>query len=218
VLPVLESKYSYSACTLSSGYLAGPSSTGGKFACGGSATAYPANFLNLTGTGNEWSTVGPGGVLTSTNSPALYNYGALNYFQRPDERYTAGAFLHYEFNEHATVYSHTMFMDDRTVAQIAGSGDFATNLSFNCSNPFLSASELGLLCGGSTAGTTNPLVYILRRNVEGGGRQDSFEHMDFHQVLGVKGKINDAWNYDVTYNMSLVNLNSDNLNYFRRII
>ena len=50
---------------------------------------------------------------------------ALNYFQRPDERYTAGAFLHYEFNEHATVYADTMFMDDHSVAQIAQSGAFS---------------------------------------------------------------------------------------------
>jgi iron complex outermembrane receptor protein len=211
VLPAVGSQYSYSACTLGSGYLAGPSSTGGKFTCAGSATAAPTNFLN--GTTGQFSTVGPGGVLIP-NTASLFNYGALNYFQRPDERYTAGAFLHYEFNEHATVFMNTMFMDDYTLAQIAPSGDFATNGVFNCSNPFLSASELGLLCGGSTAGTTNPNILILRRDVEGGNRQNSLEHMDFHQVIGIKGKIDDVWNYDATYNYSLVDLNSDNYNYF----
>ncbi len=210
VLPVLESKYSYSACTLGSGYEAGPSASGGKFVCGGSATANPTNFLN--GATGAFSTVGPGGSLVA--GPSLFNYGALNYFQRPDERYTAGAFLHYEFNEHATVYANTMFMDDQTVAQIAPSGDFATNGVFNCSNPFLSTAELGLFCNGSTAGTSNPNILILRRDVEGGDRQQSIEHMDFRQILGIKGKINDVWSYDATYNFSLVNLNSDALNYF----
>jgi outer membrane receptor protein involved in Fe transport len=209
VLSAIGSQYSYSACTLGSGYL-GPSGTGGKFTCAGSATAYPANFLN--GVTGQWASVGPGGALAP--GPVLYNYGALNYFQRPDERYTAGTFLHYEFNEHATVYAHLMFMDDHTEAQIAGSGDFGGNGAFNCSNPFLSAAQMGFFGCTSTAGMTNPLVYILRRNVEGGGRVQDLEHMDFHEVLGVKGKIDDVWNYDVTYNYSLVNLNSDADNYF----
>ena len=102
------------------------------------------------------------------NTLQLFNYGALNYFSRPDERYTAGAFLHYEFNEHATVYANTMFMDDFTVAQIAPSGDFANNGSFDCANPFLSASERSYFgcAGGGTAGLTNPNILILRRDVE----------------------------------------------------
>ena len=211
VLPVLEAKYSSSACTLFSGYVAGPSNSGGKFVCGGSGTANPTNFTNLN-TGIEYAE-GPGGVVAPGVN--LYNYGALNYFQRNDERYTAGAFLHYDFNEHVTVYDHFMFMDDRTSAQIAGSGDFGANVGvFNCSNPFITPSELQVLCGGSTAGTTNPNVLIQRRNVEGGGRVESIEHMDIHEVLGVKGKIDDAWSYDASFNWSLVNLNSDALNYF----
>ena len=216
VLPVLEGQYDWSACSLTSGYLGtggGPSGSGGhngKFNCGGSETAYPLNIIN--GNTGAVSTVGPGGVLVP--GPALYNYGALNYFQRPDERYTAGAFMHYDFNEHATVYENFMYMDDRTAAQIAASGDFATANSVNCANPFLSTSELGLLCGGSTAGFSGSQFYFARRNIEGGGRVQSIEHSDFREVLGVKGKINDVWSYDASFNYSLVNLNSDALNYF----
>jgi iron complex outermembrane recepter protein len=215
VLPVLEDKYDWSACALASGFLGtsgGPSGSGGtngKFKCGGSEVGNPTTLINsITGATVH---VGPGGSLLP--GPALYNYGPLNYFQRPDERYTAGAFMHYDFNEHATVYENFMYMDDRTVAQIAPSGDFDTNGVFNCSNPFLSAAQLGFLCGGSKAGTTNPNVYILRRNVEGGGRQNAIEHSDFREVLGVKGKIDDVWSYDASFNYSLVNLNNDNLNF-----
>ncbi len=225
VLPAVGSQYSYGACSLGSGYLGtkgGPNGSGGingRFDCLGSATAFPANLLNGT-TGQVGSipagtfgTVGPGGTVVP--GPATYNFGALNFFQRPDERYTAGAFLHYEFNEHATVYMNTMFMDDRTVAQIAPGGDFATNGVFNCSNPFLSSSEnLAFGCGGSTAGTTNPGILILRRDVEGGNRVSDLEHFDFHQVIGIKGKIDDVWSYDATWNYSLVNLNSQIGGYF----
>jgi iron complex outermembrane recepter protein len=207
VLPILESQYSWSACTVGAGYLAGPSSTNGKRECLGSETAFPANFS----IGNTVKTVGPGGELVA--GPVLYNFGALNYFQRPEERYTGGAFLHYDFNEHATVYSQLMVMDDRTASQVAPAGDFNNTTQFNCSNPFLSPSELSFFCNGSTAGLTNPNLVVLRRNVEGGPRINDLEHTDFHEVLGLKGKLDDAWTYDATLNYSLVNFTSINLNF-----
>ena len=210
VLPVLQSEYSYSACTLGSGFLAGPSSTGGKFVCGGSPTSYPGSLINLT-TGAE-ATIGPGGSVVP--GLKLFNYGALNYYQRPDERYTAGAFLHYDFNDHAKVYANLMFMDDYSVSQIAPSGNFANNGPFDCANPFLSAAERGFFGCVGTTGTTNPNVIMARRDVEGGNRLNTLEHMDLHEVLGVKGKIDDAWSYDASVQYSLVDLTSVVQNYF----
>jgi iron complex outermembrane receptor protein len=211
VLPVLESRYSWSACTVGSGYVAGPSNTNGKRECLGSATAAPANFLS----GSDFYTVGPAGALLGPpTAPSLFNFGALNYYQRPEQRYTGGAFLHYDFNEYASVYSHLMVMDDRTSAQIAQSGDFGDNGQFNCGNPFLSPGQLGLFCNGSTAGLSNSNISIFRRNVEGAPRVDNLEHTDIHEVLGVKGKIDSVWSYDATLNYSLVNFTSINTGYF----
>jgi iron complex outermembrane recepter protein len=226
-LPVLQSGYSYSACSLNSGFMGtggGPTGSGGingKYACGGSLTSYPGTLYQL-GSGNPNYpagpyTIGPNGSLSTT--PQLFNYGALNYFSRPDENYTAGAFLHYEFNEHATVYANTMFMDDHTVALIAPSGDFGDNNSFNCSNPFLSKAEFGLFnCSNAPGAMTDPNVYILRRNVEGGDRINDIEHADFHEVLGVKGKINDVWSYDLSWQYSLVTEIGQNDNYFSKTL
>jgi iron complex outermembrane recepter protein len=221
-LSVLQGQYSYSACSLNSGFMGtggGPTGSGGingKYACGGSLTSYPGTLLNLTGNPafpSEIYTIGPNGSLSPTAQ--LFNYGALNYFQRPDERYTAGAFLHYEFNDHATVYSNTMFMDDHTVALIAPSGDFANNGAFSCSNPFLSPTEFSIFqCTNAPGAMTNPSVYILRRNVEGGDRLSDIEHMDFRQVVGVKGAIDNVWSYDVSWQYSLVNTITSNDNYF----
>jgi iron complex outermembrane receptor protein len=222
-LSVVQSQYSFSACSLNSGFLGtagGPTGSGGingKYACGGSLTSYPGTLYNLASNNPNYPggiyTIGPNGSLSTT--PQLFNYGALNYFQRPDERYTAGAFLHYEFNEHATVYESTMFMDDHTVALIAPSGDFASNSPFNCSNPFLSAAEFSLFqCTNAPGATTDPNVLILRRNVEGGDRLSDIEHMDFHEVIGVKGAIDNVWSYDLSWQYSLVNLINSNDNYF----
>jgi iron complex outermembrane receptor protein len=209
---VLQSKYSYSACTLGSGYV---TSNSGKFSCGGSSTGFPGRFATI-GTGiaaPSNNTIGPNGSLIPYTAADAYNYGALNFYQRPDERYTAGAFLHYDLNDHATVYANTMYMDDKSLAQIAASGAFFSKFNVNCANPFLSTQELATWCAGSTAGETNNL-YIGRRNVEGGGRVQDIEHTDWHVVLGVKGKIVDGWDYDVSWQNSIVNLISQAQNYF----
>jgi iron complex outermembrane receptor protein len=206
VAAVLQSKYSISACTLASGYSAGSYSTGGKFGCSGSSTSYPGRFLDFNGPGGTVTdyTIGPNGTLLPFGNADRYNYGPLNYFQRPDERYTAGSFLHYDFNEHVTVYSELGYMNDHSVAQIAPSGNFLAPTTFNCANPFLSSAELAAWCGGSTTGTST--IYIGRRNVEGGPRQDDLEHTSWRLVLGAKGKIDDAWDYDTYYQRSIVQL------------
>jgi iron complex outermembrane recepter protein len=211
VAAVLEGKYSYSACTLNSAYV---TSNAGKFSCGGSSTSFPGRFATIgTGAPASNNTIGPNGTLVPFTAADEYNFGAINFFQRPDERYTAGAFLHYDFNDHAQVYANTMFMDDKSLAQIAASGAFFANFSVNCANPFLSPSEVGAWCGGSTAGETTNL-FIGRRNVEGGGRVDDLEHTDWRVTLGVKGKIVDGWDYDASWQHSIVNLNESQDNYF----
>lgn len=207
IAPVLESKYSYSACTFGSGYIgqSGGGQADGQLGCSGSSTSYPGRFQNVIAPKSN-NTIGPNGTLVPFTNGDRYNFGPLNYLQRPDEQYTAGAFLHYDFNEHVTVYSQTMFSDDRTIAQIAPSGAFFGNsYSVNCSNPYLSAAELTAWCGGSTNGFTQGLL-IGRRNVEGGPRQDDIEHTDWHEVLGVKGKIDDAWDYDANFQYGVTNL------------
>ncbi len=104
-------------------------------------------------------------------------------------------------------------MDDRTYAQIAPSGAFtgsglATTAgipngawAINCNNPYLSSAEYGAFgCTGPAAtNTTIEDVTFGRRNVEGGDRTDDLGHTSFRTVLGVKGDINDAWNYDTYF-------------------
>jgi outer membrane receptor protein involved in Fe transport len=222
IAAVLQSKYSYSACTFASGAI-GQSSAGqanGQLGCSGSSTAYPGRFLKVTGgTTTSDSTLGAGGALVPFTNAARYNFGPLNYYQRPDEQYTAGTFMHYEFNEHAIVYAQTMFSDDRTVSQIAPSGAFFGNpYPVNCANPFLSAGQLAAWCGGSTAGftysgaTPGENLYIGRRNIEGGPRQEDNEHEDFRVVLGARGKLTEGWDYDGSFQYGIVNLSETYLN------
>jgi iron complex outermembrane recepter protein len=208
--PVLQGTRDFSACALTS--------SGPKRVCGGSGTTFPTRFSLGAGSplGAGSFSVGPGGSLVPTGSlPAggLYNFAALNYFQRPDDRYTGGAFAHYDINDHAKVYMEFQFMDDRTFAQIAPSGAFTGSglattggipngaWSVNCANPYLSGAEYSAFgCTGPAATNPNNVnVTFGRRNVEGGNRTDDLGHTSFREVLGVKGDINDAWNYDTYF-------------------
>ena len=206
VAPVLQASYDYSACTVASGYATGS----GAFSCGGSSTSYPGRFRLVSSTGKNLSgslTLGPNGTLVPYTSAYAYNYGPLNYYQRPDVRWTAGSFAHYELNEHADVYSEIMFMKDNSLAQIAPSGSFYGNVAqLHCSNPYLSAAMVSTFC--PTPGQTTFFLNVGRRNVEGGGRQYELDHQSTRIVIGSKGKIDDAWSYDAYAQFGYVDLNS----------
>lgn len=145
VKPVLQSNRDYSSCTIqnSSG-----KATFGNPQCGGSATSDNGNvFLfnpDLNPDGSTTYTFAPGGGFE--NGISLYNFAPTNYFQRPDRRYTAGVFANYEINDSIKPYLEFMFMDDRTVAQIAPSGNFGNTLTVNCDNPLMSQAQKNVVC------------------------------------------------------------------------
>lgn len=218
---VLQRDRDYSACSLAARTTAQVAANGELYSCGGSATS--ANGTVFDGSSSTYQ-IGAGRTLVPGFTP--YNFGPLNYFQRPDERYTAGVFAEYEVSDSLKPYMEFMFMDDRTVAQIAPSGNFGNTLSINCDNPLLGAGQAAILCApgnllsdpsnpfatvGNSGGT--PLVFtdalgntynkgfaqILRRNVEGGGRQSDLQHTSYRGVLGLKGDLGDTWSYDLYY-------------------
>lgn len=158
--PVLQSNRDYSACTVqvndnlvgNPGGLGDVDNNGSDFdprsplQCGGSATSATgtAFYFVTSTTSSTVGALGPGTLTQGTLN--RYNFAPTNYFQRPDERYTAGAFVDYEISDAVKPYMEFMFMDDRTLAQIAPSGDFGNTLTVNCDNPLMSASQLSQIC------------------------------------------------------------------------
>jgi iron complex outermembrane recepter protein len=151
VKPVLQANRDYSACVIQN-------TGGGVPRCGGSATANPGtgiifqqvtttteNGATITATTSTVAALGPGTINPFAQN--LFNFAPLNYFQRPDERYIAGAFANYEISPAIKPYLEFMFMDDRTLAQIAPSGDFGNTLTINCDNPFMSTAQRDVICG-----------------------------------------------------------------------
>ncbi len=128
-----------------------------------------------------------------------FNYGPYNHMQRPDEKYAAGSFLNYKFNDLFEVYGEIMFMDDYSEAQIAPSGSFGlAGREIHCDSPMLSDQQRQVLCIDPGYGPTDVAnVFIGRRSVETGPRTSIFEHTSWRLVSGLRGDINDQWSYDV---------------------
>ena len=141
---VTQGRRDYSACASQARPTAVPASTSPFITCGGSATSANGTFIVYSGGTSTFFQVGPNRTLIPGFTP--YNFAPTNYFQRPDERYTLGAFANYEISPALQPYLEVMFMDDRTVAQIAPSGDFGNTFSINCDNPLMSAQERSIVC------------------------------------------------------------------------
>jgi outer membrane receptor protein involved in Fe transport len=214
---VLQGNRDYSTCALTARTQAQVTADPNRLQdCGGSATSDIGTFFtNLAG-----GTFQTGPNRTFVPGFTAFNFAPYNYFQRPDERYTAGAFATYEINEAFKPFLEAMFMDDRTVAQIAPSGNFGNTQTINCDSPLMSAQQRAIACApanlinanGTTGGV--PAVFIdtvtgnpyfrgflqpLRRNVEGGGRQADLQHTDYRLVAGMRGDFAKGLSYEAYY-------------------
>ena len=235
---VLQRDRDYSACALGA-----TSNTSTSFTCSGSGTSFPGRFTDFGAAAGL--NLGPDGIAGTGDEPAEpfvsfnntidattgntfrpfnattdnYNFGPLNFYQRPDTRYTLGAMGHYELSEYADVYTQLMFSDYDSTAQIAPGGAFFETGSINCDNPLLPQAQLATIgCTPTRVANGDSVpMYIGRRNVEGGGRQDTFRTDSFRSVLGVRGAITENWSYDAAAQFSKVKVENFTLNRFHLI-
>ena len=150
VKPVLGAARDYSACTITN------SNSSGNPQCGGSATAFPGNIFFFPRANMTTSTTG---ALGPDRSPSA----APSTSSTTDRSTTSSAltnatpralFANYEINDAIKPYLEFMFMDDRTLAQIAPSGDFFNTTSFNCNNPLIPTTA-----GSATGGPAGASVH-----------------------------------------------------------
>jgi iron complex outermembrane recepter protein len=121
-----------------------------------------------------------------------------------------------------------MFMDNRTDAVIAPSGNFFATNRIACDNALLSEQQRNLICGpgmepfllveplNGMPNVQSALVYTARRNVEGGGRQDNINHQAFRVVGGMRGDIMQGLSYDAYYQRGRTQRNSNYQNDFSK--
>ncbi|HEY0334516.1 MAG TPA: TonB-dependent receptor [Stenotrophomonas sp.] len=176
---LLQADRDYSSCALNA--------TGNG--CGGSGTSDPTNFL----VDGDFAHLNPDGRWAPERA-GLYNFGPENYYQRPDERFTAGFQLKYEITPQFQPYLETAFVNHKSTIQTAPSGTFfSTPLTLGCTDPLL-----GSLCNDLGIDAPSVDVNIGKRNVEGGPRVIDNESTAFRIVAGARGDLNASWSYDAS--------------------
>ena len=190
--------------------------------CGGSS-----NFRRFNGTigngvaGTVFQELNGELVPFTGRSDMYYNYGAVNHYQRPVERWNLGASGHYELTENVEAYFDTTYMNNKTAAQIAESASFNRPFFTNCDNPLLLGGNpnnnpdgvrLGDMTG--TFDDNGDFVSCLdwmaadnesidvqfinsHRNVEGGPRVSTYENSTWRAIFGLRGDINDDFAFDL---------------------
>lgn len=198
---LFQGERDYSSCALNAG----------GTACGGSATNAAGDFyVYQGGVGGTSASLNPDGSwLGAYGDP--YNFAPINFYQRPDERYSFGSSLKYEVNEHFKPYIETMYVNKRDAVQIAESGAFFTPVDLTCDNPLV-----GTLCSdlGFDPADGPLVVYVAKRNVEGGPRHNASDTSQFRVVGGVEGSINDSWSYNTSFLYGRTTQNGVNSNDF----
>lgn len=206
ITAITQAQRDYSACALQTTQTGARECGGSDFNAAGSfyAPFYPPGY-NVVGTDFvPWS------------SASLYNYAPPTYFQRPDERYTAGAFAHYDVSDRITLFTQLMYMDDRTVVQYAPAlASYRGNIYCD-ENTFLSTQQIDALGCVAGNGDVAQNVVIRRRNVEGGPRGGDLQHSTYRGLFGARGDINETWSYEASYQYAEVDMDNEYDNLLNR--
>src|SRR3982074_2528832 len=241
--PIPSGNRDFGACQLNASPNAAGDAFTGAFCSGSGNSNYfkVGTGPTLSVLGNQFVPRGS----AATTPPAVFNSQTYIYNGRDDLRYSAGFLAHVDVNDHIRPYAEFGFVNDRTDQKIAPSALFRSanpldptqngNYNVNCDNPLLSAQQASLLCtpaqltyvaanpgvacifpagGGPSPNCAN--VLIGRRHTEGGGRESYYEHTNYRAVIGLKGELASAWNYDVYgqyYYTSFFNVNKQYLNF-----
>lgn len=202
--PLLQSERDFSACALGSSVTTG-------FSCVGSGTNHLGRVIN-NDTGVSW-TNGPNGVVRRyVGATDSYNYGPVNFLQRPSKVAGVNARAHFDINEKVRLYQEFNFHNYSTDAQVAPGGIFlGAQATLRNDNPLLSQAwkeALGITAPGSSVDVT-----LGKRNVEGGARVADIQDTSYRQLVGVKGEVGN-WTYDAFGMFARVNHMETNSGYF----
>ncbi len=184
--------------------------------CGGNGDGQYGHFYTNSGqelalNPNETATFVP---FTTSNPNLKYSNSQGLSLQREDTKTSLGAIGHEQLNPWVDVYGKVMYMQDETTAVQSpsglpsGGGPTTGDIQVPCNDPFLSDAEEPYICQDAAG---NPLP---RYQADGQPNVATIfmpgltfanypipvhqQHNDNFIVLGVRGKINSAWSYDVS--------------------
>lgn len=122
-------------------------------------------------------------------------------YQRAFTRVNAGGFATLKLSPAAEIYGSGIWFRDKSTnrfpTRVFAAANYGSDpYQVNCNNPFLSASQASAICG-AAAGTATlaPIDVRYRFNVP--YLTDTYINSAIRATGGVRGKIGDAWTYDV---------------------
>lgn len=201
-----------------------PAGCGGPnvVAVGGSTTGIPTRLSYMGGNG-QFREDGTFGANCS-----VFNFNPYNYYQTPQERYSATAIGHYALTDNIEAYARATFAATNVRQQIAPSGVFGNLFMVPLNNPYIPAAARAQIIAQAEAFRANPAnatagrwidvnangvvdaadslqLSIRRRTVEFGERSTTYNNNTFQIVLGVEGDTVGGWHWDVSAQMGQAN-------------
>lgn len=152
------------------------------------------------------------GVARPRTGADTYNYGAVNYLQIPQERYSIGGYGQFEVSPAVTVFGEAQFVNNRVSQELAATpvtGNFDIDIA--SVTPFLSAATLAAFNQLDAAETVQNAadgladdpgvvnVFVQRRTIEVGARNTLDERNAFRVLAGLKGPVVGNFNYEAYY-------------------
>ncbi|MCJ2185025.1 TonB-dependent receptor [Novosphingobium sp. 1949] len=179
----------------------------GGFTAGGSSTVPYGRFTSTSSScpsGNVFCSPGavfktPGTGTTRTSSD-LYNYGPDNYLMVPQERYLMGGYADYEVADGQTAYTEVTFVHNIVRNRLAATPVTGTfNYDIATVGQFLDSATLADLTALDTDGDGVVALTTQRRVTDGSARLSVDERNAFRVLVGMRGGITNAINYDAYY-------------------
>ncbi len=127
------------------------------------------------------------------------NYFSNYAYQRPSERINAGGFVSLDIAPNAELYASGIWFRDKSFNNYPGRASYSGEgqLQVNCNNPFLSASQATTICGAAAGTTALAPISLSYRLGEFNDVSDTYINTGVRLSGGVRGKVGDAWTYDV---------------------
>ncbi len=168
----------------------------------------------------------PNGFVTDGNAYSQFNFNPFNIFQTPFERFNMYGQAKYDISDALQVYARGMFSKNTVQTIIAPSGVFGSSVVINLNNPFLPANLRNQFCAANTSsaasglytprftpaecaaaatatGATDPnyrtfTTNLGRRTTEVGPRISNFQTTLFDYRAGLKGKVTNSIDWDLS--------------------
>jgi iron complex outermembrane receptor protein len=167
-------------------------------------------ILDANDLGGNWIVDEATGEVRPFTASDTYNYAPINALITPHERWQLAAQGDYEFSDSVSLYGEAAYTRRSSSQRLAPDASFAVTDVFpgpcggdaSCWNDFVPASNPFNPFGdnpNNDLGISGQNVRINRRFEESGGRRFTQTVDNYRMLAGLRGSVNEAFNWDVSY-------------------